>query len=217
MLATTINSYLYQEYADDDDLQAFVESYNAATQTYVDWFNTVSLPFYPGLEGDLLDWVAKGLYGMSRPVIESQGSPAIGVLNSQELNTAVLNDFIAPTATTYYTLSDDAFQRIITWNFFKGDGKRFCLRWLKRRVMRFLVGANGLDPNPAAPNFIVGAENTSAIGAAVSGGTLTVTIHQAHLATLTVVTPQTLSLFASIFVAGILDLPAQYSYAVTLA
>jgi hypothetical protein len=34
----------------------------------------------------------------------------------------------------------------MTWNFYKGDGRTFSVRWLKRRVMRFLTGANGTDP-----------------------------------------------------------------------
>ena len=38
-LASTIKSYLYQEYAQDNDLQAFVDAYNAIAQGYQDWFN----------------------------------------------------------------------------------------------------------------------------------------------------------------------------------
>jgi hypothetical protein len=218
MLTKTINSYLYQQYADDDDLQAFVAAYNQATQAYITWFSSVGIPFYPGLSGALLDWVANGLYGMQRPAVEQQGSPAIGALNTEVLNIAPLNSFTAPTQATYYTLSDDVFQRILTWNLYKADGKLFGVRWLKRRVMRFLAGTNGLDPSPWYPDFVVGPENTSAIGVGIAGGTVTVTIHQTTLAGLITVTPQLLTLFQLIFQAsGILDLPAQYSYAVTLA
>lgn len=217
MLTTTFKSYLYQQYADDQDLQAFVAAYNQATQAYITWFSSVSLPFYPGLSGDLLNWVAKGLYGMERPAVESQGTPALGTLNTQLLNVAPLNTFTPPVSATYYSLSDDVFQRILTWQLYKGDGNRFCIRWLKRRVMRFLAGTNGLDPSPWYPGFVVGTENTSAIGVGISGGTVTVTIHQTTLASLITVTPQLLTLFQQIFEAGILDLPAQYSYTVTLA
>lgn len=216
MQTQTINAYLYQEYADDDDLQAFVGAYNQATQAYVTWFATVGLPFYPGLSGSLLDWVATGLYGLSRPAVEAQGTPAIGTLNTEVLDIATLNSFTAPSSATFFSLSDDVFQRILTWDFFKGDGNRFCIRWLKRRVMRFLVGTNGLDQSPWYPNFVVGAENTSAIGVGVSGGTVTVTIHKTTLASLITVSPQILTLFQQIFEAGILDLPAQYSYTCTL-
>jgi hypothetical protein len=217
MLTQTINAYLYEQYADDDDLQAFVDAYNQATQAYITWFSSVSLPFYPGLSDALLDWVAKGLYDMERPAVESQGTPAVGALNTEVLNVAALNTFTAPTAATYYTLSDDVFKRIITWNFYKGDGKRFTIRWLKRRVMRFLAGADGLDPSPWYSGFTVGCENTTAISVSIASGTVTVTINQATLASLITVTPQLLTLFQDIFQAGILDLPAQYTYVCTLA
>lgn len=215
MLTTTIPAYLYQEYADDDNLQAFIDAYNQATQTYVDWFNTVGLPFYPGLNGPLLDWVVQGLYGMTRPSFLSPAI-ALGPLNTVPLNTPgyPLNAF---TPAAGYSISDDAFKRIVTWNFFKGDGKRFCMRWLKRRVMRFLVGTNGLDPNPALPGFIVGTENTSAISAHVVSGTLTVAISQSQLSAVGGAMPGILNLFQLAFQGGVLDLPAQFtSYIVSI-
>jgi hypothetical protein len=217
MLDTTIPSYLYQQYADDADCQAFVDQYNAATQNYVDWFyNTgVSLAYYPALTGDLLDWCAWGLYGMQRTSLETVPPSALGPLNTQPLNMVPLNSY-TPFTGTYYSLTDDQFQRIITWNFFKGDGKRFCMRWLKRRIMRFLVGTNGLDPEPWNAGFVVGAENTSAISIAVTGSgvkTLTVTINQAQLSSVVAVAPGILTIFQLAFLNGVLDLPVQYQYA----
>ncbi|EFS0967437.1 hypothetical protein HYB28_002684, partial [Salmonella enterica] len=41
---------------------------------------------------------------------------------------------------------DDYFKRILTWNFYKGDGSHFCINWFKRRLARFIHGANGIDP-----------------------------------------------------------------------
>ena len=52
---------------------------------------------------------------------------------------------VGPSNVTVTT--DDIFKRIITWNFYKGDGKVFNIRWLKRRIMRFLYGTNGSAPN----------------------------------------------------------------------
>jgi hypothetical protein len=130
-----------------------------------------------------------------------------------------LNTYSFP-VTQFYTLSDDAYQRIITWDFFKGDGKRFCMRWLKRRIMRFLVGVNGIDPQPSQPGFTVGAENTEAISTIVtsSGGvlTLTVTINQTRLSTLASLTPGILTIFQLAFLGGDLELPLQYQYAVNI-
>jgi hypothetical protein len=215
MLGTTIKSYLYQQYADDADCQSFVDAYNQATQTYVDWFNSVSLPVYSGLSGSLLDWVAEGLYGISRTALESTAVAAMGPLNTEPLDTAALNSFVGA-VTSQFALTDDIFKRIITWNFYKGDGKRFCIRWLKRRVMRFLIGVNGIDPQPGMAGFQVGAENTSAIGARIVSGTLTVTISQSTISNLASLTPGILGIFQEAFQANVLDLPATYNYAVSI-
>jgi hypothetical protein len=214
MLTTVPPAYPYRQYRGDDDIAAFFDAHNEGTQTYLDWFNQNPLAYYPGLSGDLLDWVAEGLYGMKRPALEQQGTPALGTLNTEVLNTVPLNTFTPPTAGTAFTLSDDVFKRILTWHLYKGDGKNFNMFWIKRRVMRFLVGVNGLDPQPPA----VGAEDTSAISAVVASGILTIAISQARLATIApAVSTQILTLFSLLLPSGFLDLPARYQYAVTLA
>lgn len=213
MRATTLNSYLYKQYEDDDDLQALVAAYNGATQTFVDWFNQVSLPYYPGLTGPLLNWVAEGLYGLKRNSLASPFSPALGPYNTVAYNTTVYNGY-TPSSQTFYTLSDDVFKRILTWDFFKGDGKRFSIRWLKRRIMRFILGANGIDPQPGQPGFVIGTENTQAIGVVISTSTnvCTVSINQTLLSALVQIAPGVLTLFKLAFEGGALDLPVQYTY-----
>jgi hypothetical protein len=116
MLTVTIPAYTYIQYADDVNVSAFTTQYNAMAQTYVTWFATASLPVYTLQSGTLLDWVANGLYGQYRPTLG--GQPA----------------------------TDDVFKRGITWAFYKGDGKTFTVRWLKRRLQRWLLGPNGIDP-----------------------------------------------------------------------
>jgi hypothetical protein len=116
MLSKTIPSYVYQQYYDDSDIQAFCANYNAMAQDYVTWFFTASLPIYSMQSGQLLDWSVQGLYGIPRPT---------------------LGNTLA---------TDDVYQRVVTWAFYKGDGKVFNIRWLKRRIMRFLEGINGTDP-----------------------------------------------------------------------
>ena len=145
-LTKMIPSYLYEEYKDDDDLQAFVAAYNTMAQQYLDWFNSVQLPIYTGLSGDLLDWIAEGVYGITRPSLGSGQNRDIGPFNTWAFNTIPFNKrkIIGPSNVT--VTSDDIFKRIITWHFFKGDGKVFNVRWLKRRIMRFLTGTNGIDP-----------------------------------------------------------------------
>lgn len=116
MLKKIIPSYVYQEYADDDNLQGFCTAYNTLAQEYCDWFNQINLPAYTGalITDSLLDWVALGLYGISRPALTGNN-----------------------------LVTDDEFKRIISWHFYKDDGKVFDVRWLKRRIMRFLEGING--------------------------------------------------------------------------
>ncbi len=167
MLTSTIKAYLYDEYKDDPDLPAFIDALNSAQQYYLDWFNSIGLPYYPGLSGALLDWVSEGLYGVQRQNAVLDTINASGMLDTLALNTEPLDEFTAPESITL-AVSDDVLKRIITWNFFKGDGKRFCPKWLKRRIMRFLVGTNGLDPNPLSSTFTIGPEDTSAISVAAA-------------------------------------------------
>jgi hypothetical protein len=215
MLDVIIASYLYQEYGDDDDLQAFVGAYNAGIQTYIDWFNSVGLPFYPGLTGALLDWVAQGLYGIARTALAAPVQPALGPLDTLALNTQTLDYFAFPTE-TYYTLSDDIFQRIITWNFYKGDGKIFCMRWLKRRIMRFMLGTNGLNPVPGWGDPSIGCETTTAVSVAVSGFDVTITINETELSYQANVAPGVVTLFSLALSGGVLDIPAQYNFTVVI-
>jgi len=147
-LSQVIPSYLYKQYEDDENLQALVAAFNGMAQGYVDWFKSVNLPVYTSgtIFGALLDWVAQGLYGISRPLLPSGLTQAIGTLNTYTLNRLTLNTYQIIGSTNYYATTDDVFKRIITWHFYKGDGKVFDIRWLKRRVMRFLIGANGTAP-----------------------------------------------------------------------
>lgn len=167
-----VPSYLYQEYSDDEDLQAFIDAYNEKAQQYLDWFNAVELPVYTKQTGSLLDWVAAGLYGFVRPVLPFGVTKAIGPYNSWAFNTYKFNSFftassffsggigefiigITPIGGYYipgggpnaFVSSDDTFKRVITWHFDKGDGRRFNIRWLKRRVMQFLNGVDGIPIN----------------------------------------------------------------------
>lgn len=145
-LEKTIPSYLYWQYNDDDNLLALVQAYNQMAQEYVDWFRTLNLPIYTGLNGPLLDWVAEGLYGMIRPVLPSGVSKSIGAYNTLPYNTFQYNGYRLIGPSNIYVTTDDVFKRIMTWNFYKGDGTVFNIRYLKRRIMRFLNGVNGTDP-----------------------------------------------------------------------
>lgn len=144
-LTAIIPSYLYQEYADDDNLQALVSAYNTVAQSYFDELNGLNLPIYTGLNGALLDWVALGLYGMQRPNLSSSTTNNIGPFNTYPSDTIAFAVGKNTGTTQVFTVSDDLFKRMLTWNFYKGDGTTFTTEWLKRRVMRFLGGMNGKD------------------------------------------------------------------------
>jgi len=222
---SNLASYLYQQYSDDENLQGFVSAYNEAAQENLDWFNTIYLPDYSGLSGDLLNWVSEGLYGLKRTQLASPLTPASGMLNTEILNTAVLNAFV-PSTQTFYNITDDVLKRILTWHRFKADGFRFNTRWLKRRILRFIVGTDGLDPQPMITNpdgsisldssFTIGSESTTAIGVVIANGVVNVTIDQSLISLQTQLAPNILQLFKLAFEGGSLDLPIEYSYAVSI-
>ena len=144
-LTEVIPAYLYQQYNDDQDLQAFIDALNSQYQSYVTWFATVALPVYtnPMVSGALLDWVALGLYGMLRPTLVSGLTQDYGPINTFQFNTLAFNEEERNGPSVFYLTSDDVFRRILTWHLYKGDSKLFNIRWLKRRIKRWLTGTNG--------------------------------------------------------------------------
>ena len=154
------------------------------------------------LTGSLLDWIAAGLYGFTRPTIEAVGIAPQGPLNTAQLNTITLNDWTSGTPSTFSQATDDLFQRIMTWHLYKGDGKYFTLKWLKRRVKRFLYGANGTDVNVA---------DTSKISITISTDFVTI-----DLSRITDVSPTLLNNFLYILEGGLLELPPQFVFQVII-
>ncbi len=63
----------------------------------------------------------------------------------------------------------------MTWNFYKGDGNVFNVRWLKRRIMRFLIGTNGAAPNVDQTYGISVTYGPGVISVRLSYGTRTIT------------------------------------------
>ena len=146
-MTSVIPSYLYQEYSDDEDLQAFFDAYNGQAQSYIAAFNALNLPIYTNhvISGALLDWVGRGLYGVPRPYLSSAQLRTVGRLNTYQMNTLRPNESRTTVLNGSVNSSDDAYKRVITWGFFKGDGKYIGVRWLKRRIARFLFGADGAN------------------------------------------------------------------------
>lgn len=195
--------YLYEEYNDDQDLQAFVDGYNELEQQYLNWFNLVVLADYTNkyVVGPLLDWIGTNLYGIERPTLPAGPNQVIGPLNTWALNTIPFNAEMTIIDQTFYVVTDDIYKRIIAWHFFKADGKAFSIPWLKRRIMRFLVGINGTCPN---------IDQTNDIGVAWSGTACTITIHNSASYLVAVI-------FQAAVQAQVLELPFQFTYTVNLA
>lgn len=142
-------SYLYQEYSDDENLQAFVRAYNSMQQDIVDTFNGLNLPIYTNdpISGALLDWVGRGVYGLPRPSLMYAAPTITGPYNTGEYNTQEYNFYQQYFPDAPALVNDDIYRRVLTWHYHKGDGKYFDVQWLKKRIMRFLIGVNGTSPN----------------------------------------------------------------------
>lgn len=233
MLTKVIPSYLYWQYNDDDDLLAFVSSFNGMAQEYVDWFVNIGLPIYTGdmISGELLDWVGNGIYGQARPVLPLGSSSSVGQINTYGYNQLGYNASKQIADSQFYVATDDIYKRVLTWNFYKGDGFVFNVRWLKRRVMRFLLGDNGTDPG-ISQTYQISVRFNSANNATITildgrrrilGGAIvdeseTNTFYANEVvsteATETVL--ENAALMQSAINAGILNLPFDYTYNVVI-
>lgn len=148
-LAAPLAAYPYQQYNDSDEVSSFFMATNNLCQSdYVDFFNTTDLAVYTEstISGPLLDWIAQGVYGMSRPIIPTGSASNLGAYNTIVYNSDPFNFIQTSGSVGYVALSDDLFKRCMTWNFYKGDGQNFSFTWLKKRVARWLVGVNGIPP-----------------------------------------------------------------------
>lgn len=200
MLQTVIPAYLYVQYADDPTLPAFFQAANVMVQQYVDWFNQISLPIWtsPLLIGPVLDWVATGLYGVPRPVLTTVSATVTGPIATYPIAAQPIGSYVEVASGTTTTADDDIYKRVLTWNLYAGDGKQFSVTWLKRRIARFLYGVNGFDP---------GIQQTYDISVVPSPGHFAITLPAGPVS----------SILAQAFANGVLSLPFQYTYAVTVA
>lgn len=275
MLISTLPAYLYEQYNNAPDLEAFFTAYNNTSQEYLNNVNNLNLPIYTAQYGQMLDWVANSIYGVARPVIPfGSSSLSNGVYNSDPYDVRPYNQglytqqgiaitsmvwssgvvtvttastpvgvtvgavyvgtifgvtpaayngvfVITQTGTTTFTYAltinpgvvtvegqlgttvntanDDFYKRVITWNFYRGDGYQFNVSWLKNRVYRFLAQANGV-PVPIP--------NTYDISVTFSTGNM-VAIHIGSA--LNANAPVLQALIDS----NVLSLPFQYTFKVT--
>jgi|HubBroStandDraft_3_1064219.scaffolds.fasta_scaffold00003_10 hypothetical protein len=232
---STIPSYLYQEYSMDDDLQAFVAAQNSMQNDIVDTFNGLNLPDYTQypISGALLDWVAAGVYGMIRPSLSSGLYKLLGPYNTAEYNTIVYNARELLYPSQIVATNDDIFRRILTWHISKGDGKNFSIQWLKKRVMKFLIGDSGKNINidqtyqisvTFGPNsnvtirFVLGIRTIT--GSSMynqNGFTYNSTLYNQLDSTYTALPNlPNMTTFAEAIASGVLELPFQFTYDVVI-
>jgi hypothetical protein len=172
VLQQIIPAYIYQEYQDDDNLQAFNIAQNAYATQFLLWFNTLNLPIYTGgvVNGALLDLVGVGVYGIPRPSVTSGAVTSVDATASYVTGEAATASRKITSNEILQAVNDDVYRRVITWNFYKGDGFVFSMQWLKRRVYRFVFGPNGVSPVQ---------DNTYPISITVSNNTFTISVSDA--------------------------------------
>lgn len=138
-------AYPYDEYSDDENVGAFFNAYNQLAAGYLQWYQQTQMAIYTQstVTGKLLDWVGNNLYGVTRPIIPNQPS-LVGPVNTTAVNAQAVNAAYVQQGLASY-VSDDIYKRMLTWVLYKGDGQQMSLIWLRRRIARFLYGANGAD------------------------------------------------------------------------
>jgi hypothetical protein len=228
-LTAIIPSYLYQQYADDASLQAFVQAWNAYAQTYLTWFAEGQMANYTVQVGPMLDWVGTYLYGVPRPFLSSQVTLDEGPFNTYAIDTIAINGWKVLPPQNITAVNDDIYKRVITWNFYKGDGNVFSIPWLKRRVVQFLEGTDGVPISTA---------DTHQVSVVISGSIWVITLGDGFrtlnegpfntfainslaingvTSTFTPITPiENGELLAEAVAAGVLVLPFEYDFIVNV-
>lgn len=147
MLVSPPKSYLYGQYADDKSLKATRDAYNTESSDIFSWMQTTPISDHRSdkITGNLLDWLAGGIYNMSRKVMVSATTGTVtGSIGDVVLGDVPLADGnVTQPNNIAINLSDDQFKRSITWNTYSGDGWIFNTDWLRRRITRFMFSANG--------------------------------------------------------------------------
>lgn len=228
-ITSTIPSYIYREYADDENVSSFFGSYNALSQANLNAINGYQLPIFLNQTGSLLDWAASSIYGQFRPSLSSGGPRTVGPINTFELNAEEFNGFSLVNSSTNFIADDLTYQRITQWNTFKGDGYQFSIRWLKRRVERFLRGVIFLDQTYevsvtfTAPYHVlitVSESNNKLVGGAFYDGATFGGVGISFNEAITAPSAHTPTALASALKAavnsGILRLPFQYFFSVQI-
>lgn len=198
-------AYAYQQYSDDENITAFFSAYNDLIKETISWMVGHPMALYIGtaLTGDLLTYCAYCLYGQFRYKISyTELRSILGPINSTDVNRFAVNETSIDKRYSGTTISDDLFKRVLTWNFYKGDGLNFSVPWLKRRVMRFLTGENG-----HAWRF----NNTLPVSVTTEGRKVSITI------TPNGIDSDLIAILGRIISNGILNIPPSFVFSISIA
>ncbi len=147
-LQEIIPSYVYEQYADDQNIVAFANAYNTLAQSYLDWFNATPFAVYtsPAIVGPLLDWIGNGIYGIPRPVFSTLTTKFLSdAVNYLSTNTIATDGSAHDESGSSIVSNDDYYKRTITWHAYIGDGRICNVMTIRKRIARFLFGSNGGD------------------------------------------------------------------------
>ena len=223
-LANVVPAYLYEQYSDDESLQAFIGALNSVSQGYLDWFNDTHLALYTSdyISGQLLDFTANNIFGIPRPTISTLSKTTKGAINSSAINTKAINRIVQIQSGTAQLSTDDIYKRVMTWVLYNGDGKQTSILWFKRRISRFLYGINGTDVSVDELNMVsiiptmyetVSGINVNPVNAFAINSFHTEPAKQIFL---TIIVPSTSiwQILKSLLEQGILSMPYQVSFLV---
>lgn len=147
VLTTIFPMYPYSQYAEDENIQAVFTSINSTAQTYLDWFVYTPLGVYTSsnISGPLLDWIGNGIYGITRPTYITTTASRQAGISMHPIGLNAIDTAYIKISGILNLATDDLYKRVLTWFLYRNDGLVPTLMWLRKRIARFLYGANGSD------------------------------------------------------------------------
>jgi len=219
--------YPYLPYVFDDMVVAVCRGISDYGQDYIDSFNALNLPIYTSKVGEFLDFVGVNLYGIPRPIFPVGVTQTIGDINNFALNELELNKLLTKYPDQFFIATDDIYKRIITWHHYKGDGDTFNIRHLKRRIMRFLTDTDvnqtyqisvsfGLNNQCNIIIYNNGRINLRPSGVINDGELNSFAINELRTQQIPFTRFELAEIFKKGVEMGVLELPFQYTYIVTI-
>lgn len=219
--------YPYLPYVFDDMVLAVFQGLASYGQDYIDSFNLLNLPIYHSKQNAFLDYVGTNLYGIPRPIFPIGNIQTIGEIDNFALNEIELNKLLTKYPDQFIIASDDVYKRVIDWHHYKGDGELFNIRWLKRRIMRFLTNTAVSQTYQISVSFGLNNQCNIVIynngrinlrpSAVINDGELnSYAINEQRSMQIPYIVFELAEIFKKGVQTGVLSLPFQYTYVITI-